>query len=79
VAASTIPLTNVNMQENSTKSMISLIIIAPQDFRPKTVSMPLLHGGDKVAKTAEVEVSPTTTVELCSAGHSAEVFCWPRF
>ena len=29
------PVTNANMQENSTMSMMSLIIIRPQDLRPE--------------------------------------------
>ena len=47
-------MTNVNMQENSTTSMMNLIIMRPKIYARNPLSMPFLHGGDKVAKTAEV-------------------------
>jgi hypothetical protein len=47
-------VTNVNMQENSTTSMMTLIIRRPKIFGPESLSMPFFHGGDIVAKTAEL-------------------------
>ena len=59
-------MTNANAQENRTMSMMSLIIIRRQDYARDPLSIPILHGGDMVAETAEVVGALPLRVELCS-------------